>query len=215
MRLQILVAEALAVHDAGAEVLDEDVGVAHQAADELDAARLADVDADAALVAVEALEVGAADVRRQAAGAVGVADRVAAAGLLDLDHVGAHVAEQGRAPRPGGLVRHVDDADAGERASGGCGHVDCATNPEAEGSTTGRGPARGSTGECGRVSAAGFGRRVGAGIGRLDGGQNAHALLHRILPFALSGDQGKRIWTSFVPLGPHVTHEFARPPVRQ
>ena len=101
---QILVAEPLAIHHAGAEVLHEDVGVAHQAADELDAAGLADVDADAALVAVEALEVGPADVRRQAAGAVGVANAVAASGLLDLDHVGAHVAEQRRAPGPGRLM---------------------------------------------------------------------------------------------------------------
>ena len=65
---------------------------------------LADVDADAALVAVEALEVGAADLGRQPAGAVGVADAVAAPGLLDLDDVGAHVAEQRGAPRPGGLM---------------------------------------------------------------------------------------------------------------
>ena len=110
---QVLVTEVFAVHHAGAEVLDEHVGVAHHAPDQLDARRLADVDADAALVAVEALEIEPADVRRQAAGAIGVANAVAAAGLLDLDHVRAHVAEQRGAPRARRLVAHVDDSDAG------------------------------------------------------------------------------------------------------
>jgi hypothetical protein len=90
---QVVVAEALAVHHAGAEVLDEHVRVAHQAADQLDTGRLADVDTDAALVAVQPLEVEPADLRRQAPGAIGVADAVAAPGLLDLDDVRAHVAE--------------------------------------------------------------------------------------------------------------------------
>src|SRR5207247_10630829 len=79
------------------------------------ARRLADVDREPALVAVQALEVEAADLGREAAGAVGVADAVAAPRLLHLDDVGAQVAEQRRAPRARRLVREVDDADARQR----------------------------------------------------------------------------------------------------
>src|SRR5262249_57508360 len=50
---------------------------------------------------------------------VGVADAVAAPRLLDLDDVGAHVAEERRAPGPRRLMAHVDDADARERSAGG------------------------------------------------------------------------------------------------
>src|SRR4030095_14904576 len=114
----------------------EDVGIAHQAPHQLDAARLADVDADAALVAIEPLEVGAADVRRPVPGAVAVPDAVAAPGFLDLDHIGAHVAEQGRAPRPRRLMGHVDDADPRESASvRSAVHAKLATNPGQGGST--------------------------------------------------------------------------------
>src|SRR4029079_17783681 len=112
---QVVVAELLAIHHAGPEVLDEHVGVAHQAWSELPPARLADVDANAALVAVQTLKIEPADMGRQATGAVGVPDAVTASGLLHLDHIGAHVAEQRRAPWPRGLMGHVDDADAVER----------------------------------------------------------------------------------------------------
>src|SRR5205809_642632 len=53
--------------------------------------------------------------RREPAGAVGVADAVAAARLLHLDDVGAEVAEERRAPGTGGLMAQVDHADARER----------------------------------------------------------------------------------------------------
>src|SRR4029450_6692795 len=102
-----------------AEVLDEHVGAAHQTARQRDARVLADVDGDRPLVAVEALEGAPADLGRQAAGAIRVTNAVAAAGLLDLDHVGAHVPEQRGAPWTRRLVAEVDDVDAGERAGAG------------------------------------------------------------------------------------------------
>src|SRR5439155_1553433 len=85
------------------------------ALDQRGARRLADVDREPALVAVQAREVEAADLGREAAGAVGVADAVAASRLLHLDDVGAQVAEQRRAPGARRLVREVDDADARQR----------------------------------------------------------------------------------------------------
>jgi len=42
--------------------------------------------------------------------------RVAAVGVLHLDHVGAQIAEQHRAVRARELVREVEDAEAVERA---------------------------------------------------------------------------------------------------
>ena len=104
----------MAFHHAGAEVLDQHVGLRGETPDERRARLLADVDGHAALVAVESLEVEATHLRRQAAGSVGVANPIAAAGLLHLDDVGAEVAEQRRAPWTGRLVAQVDHADAGE-----------------------------------------------------------------------------------------------------
>src|SRR5262249_14539229 len=48
-----------------------------------------------------------------------VADRVAAARLLDLDDVRAEIAEEGRCPGPGGLVAEVEHRDPGERRRAG------------------------------------------------------------------------------------------------
>src|SRR2546425_4853503 len=108
-------AEAVALHHAGAEILDQYVRLRDQPAHQRGARLLADVDGEPTLVAVQPLEVEAADLGREAAGAVGVADAVAAAGLLHLDDVGAQVAEQRRAPRARRLVREVDDTDASQR----------------------------------------------------------------------------------------------------
>src|SRR5262249_60252717 len=129
-----LPAEAVPIHDAGTEVLDQHVGAAHQAPPQRRAGLLADVDGEAALVAVQALEVEPADLRRKAARSVGVADAVAAPRLLDLDDVGAHVAEERRAPGPRRLMAHVDDADARERSAGGSFVHPCRAGP------TGAGP---------------------------------------------------------------------------
>src|SRR5262249_35866022 len=100
-------------------VLHQHVRAPHQTPHQGRTRLLADVDREAALVAVQALEIEAADLRRQAAGAVGVADAVAPSRLLDLDDVGPHVTEERGAPRPRPrrLVAPVDDADAGQCAA--------------------------------------------------------------------------------------------------
>src|SRR6478672_5948400 len=86
---------------------------------------MAEVDPDAALVAVDREVVGrgpravgvAADPRRPP-----TARRVAL-GRLELDHVGAEVAQEHRAVRPGEDRRAVDDAQAGEGTRGDLWHA--------------------------------------------------------------------------------------------
>ena len=88
-RASDVVAEAELLHRAAPEVLDQHVGVAHQAQQDLAALRLLEVERDAALVAVQHQER-----RRDAVDArLAIAARVVAAGqLLDLDDVGAESA---------------------------------------------------------------------------------------------------------------------------
>ena len=114
-----LPAEAGALDGAGGEALHQHVGAREQPAEGLGAGRRANVERDVALVAV------ALDLRRHplvdGSGAVGdarVGDERARQGSprerLDLDHVGAHVAEQRGAERAGPHLGEVDDPDAGE-----------------------------------------------------------------------------------------------------
>src|SRR5690606_28850045 len=86
--------EAPALHRAGPEVLDEHVVLERQAPGQLAAARLAQVQRDAALVARDAAPPvrGAALVER-APGPDGIA-----LGRLDLDDLGPEVREQGAGP---------------------------------------------------------------------------------------------------------------------
>src|SRR3954454_3250869 len=107
--VQVLPGEAEPVHDARAEVLDQDVGAVHELAEDLLALVRLHVEGEAPLVAVEHREVQRVHVRQIAQLAAG---HVAAAGLLDLDDVGSHPREELRADRAGLHVRHVEDADA-------------------------------------------------------------------------------------------------------
>ena len=69
-----------------------------------------EVEGDALLAAVEALEVDGvlvAGVRRHVAG-----DVAACVGVLDLDDLGAHVGEMQGAPRARAVLLEGDDADA-------------------------------------------------------------------------------------------------------
>ena len=94
--LKALPGEALPVEHAGAEILDDDVAAPDQLLDHRLALRRLQVDGDAALVRVQHREieaVGALHVLQLAAG------DVAAAGHLDLDHVGAHPRQQLRPGR--------------------------------------------------------------------------------------------------------------------
>ena len=111
-RAQRVAVEPPARHQPGTEGLEQHVGALGQPARQLAVALVAEVERDRALVAVQA-EV----VRRLA-----VAPRrtpgarvVAAVGPLDLDHVGAEVAEQHGGERPGEHAREVRDEESVER----------------------------------------------------------------------------------------------------
>src|SRR5262245_55232625 len=106
--MQRVVADAEPVGDAGAEALDEHVGVDRQAVDRLHPARVAQVQRERALVAVgdPAERRGVAHAR--VIGAHGVAD----ARLLDLEHVGAEVGQERGRERSREEPREVEDLDA-------------------------------------------------------------------------------------------------------
>ena len=93
-----------------ADVGDEDVRRGDEAREDVPRARLAQVDGDAALVAVQAQEGGALVAAAGAEVAAVVADE-----RLDLDDVGAEVPEQGRGVGAREHGGEVEDADAGER----------------------------------------------------------------------------------------------------
>ena len=94
------------------EVLDQDVDVREQLAEEPSPFVLPDVERDAFLVAIEREERHRHAVRRR----IAVPSLVAAARRLHLDHLGAEVGQDRGAERPGEEARQVEDADAGERA---------------------------------------------------------------------------------------------------
>ncbi len=123
---QDVVIEAEAGEATRPEVLDEDVAAGQQAAQHLGTVGLVQVERDRALVAVDREVVG-----RGPRVVGGVADpgwapatgRIAL-GRLDLDDVGAEIAEEHRAVRAGEDRRRVDDPQAGERTRPGRGwHV--------------------------------------------------------------------------------------------
>ena len=113
--VDVLPGEPHAVERAGREVLHQHVAMLDQALDDLLALGMLGIDRDRALVAVEHREI-------EAVGPFHVtqltARNVADARPLDLDHVGAHIAEQLGAGRAGLHVREVEDAHAVERLAG-------------------------------------------------------------------------------------------------
>ena len=115
---QALVADAEPVHHAGAEALEQHVGLAHEPQQHLAPGLGLEVDADRALVAVEREEerragarLGALVARRRPAHVV------AQPRVLDLEHVGAEVGQQPGAEAAGQQPREVEHADAVERAA--------------------------------------------------------------------------------------------------
>ena len=112
---QRLVAQTQAVHDAGPEVLRHDVRRLRHAPEHRLALVRAQVQGDAALVAVQRQEA-AGDVVGQAR--THAPRVVAGAGPLDLDDVGAHVGQQHGAHGAGHDLRQVQHFDAGQRAGG-------------------------------------------------------------------------------------------------
>ena len=109
--MQLLVAQAVFRQRADLEVLHQDVAAGDQLQRDLLAFRLADIQRDRLLVAVDADEIGAflvpgIDRRREAARVV------AGARPLDLDHVGAQVGQHLRAGRPCQHTGQVENAQA-------------------------------------------------------------------------------------------------------
>ena len=107
-------ADADLVDHAGAQVLDQDVGGLAQPVQLLDVAGRLEVERDRALVAVLAVEVerGHAVRPERRTPDAGV---VAAVGLLDLDHVRAHVGQQHAGEGTGQGLAHFDDAHSFKR----------------------------------------------------------------------------------------------------
>jgi hypothetical protein len=100
------------LHDARPEVLDDHVRVGDELAQQLLPLRAAEVQGDRALVAGDHLPPQAVALAVPAVRAGRVAVRV-----LDLEHVGAHVAQQHRSDRCGVDRADVEDLDPVERAA--------------------------------------------------------------------------------------------------
>ena len=114
---ELLLAQPEAGERAGAEVLDDGVGPRGEAAQDALPTFGLEVEREAALPGVEVEEEPAALGMRLVVGEGAGAPRgVAAVGPLDLDHVGAVVAEQLGAVRAGDPLREVEDAQTVEGA---------------------------------------------------------------------------------------------------
>jgi hypothetical protein len=91
---------------AGPKILDENVGGLDQFVEKLAILVLRRVEGDRALVAIVRLIVGTIQTALEGA------ERVAAAGALDLDHVGAEIGQIHRRRRAGDEGSHLDDPEA-------------------------------------------------------------------------------------------------------
>src|SRR5262249_12015476 len=109
------VADAELVHHAGAEALDDRIGVAREPQERVATADSLEVESKAALVAVD----HAIDRRGRARGRAGrepeTARVIPLARVLDLDHIGPEVGEVQRAGRAGQQAREIEHAQTRER----------------------------------------------------------------------------------------------------
>src|SRR5262249_197319 len=103
--------EAETLHDSGAKVVHDHVGLLREPVDRLAAEGRAHVDGDASLVAIETPEDRALAALVQHVHA----REVARAGTLDLDDVGAEVSQHLGRARPQLDLGEVQHDDAGER----------------------------------------------------------------------------------------------------
>jgi hypothetical protein len=112
-RAQPLVSEVPALEGAGAEALDQDIspGRLDQAAEQRLPGRLAERQGDRLLVAGKLLP----GERNAVLAAPEMAALVAADRVLDLDHLGAEIAEDHGDGRAGDDLPAIDDGDAAER----------------------------------------------------------------------------------------------------
>jgi hypothetical protein len=124
------------------EARDHHVGPREQAVEERAAVQPREVDADAPLVAAEVLDEEVPSRRAgHEAGRDEAAHRIARARVLDLDDVGAPVAEDRRGGRNEAPVRHLDDPHAREHVPHG------RTVGEGSGSSQARGRVRPAAGK--------------------------------------------------------------------
>src|SRR5207237_2931924 len=110
--LEALPGEALAIEHAGAEILDDDVAAPNQLLDHRLAFGRLQIDGDAALVRVQHREieaVGASHILQLTAG------DVAAAGHLDLDHIGTHPGQELGPGRTGLDMAQIEDPHTFQR----------------------------------------------------------------------------------------------------
>ena len=114
---QHLVAETHALHDAGGEVLDDDVARAQQPRATASASRMLQVERRGSLSLVVLVEVAAAVRTRLEVGERRQQARDAGASRLDADHLGAEMRELQRAERARPHPGEVGDPDAGERST--------------------------------------------------------------------------------------------------
>ena len=106
------VVDAESALDIGTVVLDDDVGAFDEAEENLDGLGLLEVESQGALVAVQVEEVGGLAATGHALGLAG--DRR----LLDLEHVGAPVAELSGGGGSGAGAGEVEDEEVVERQVG-------------------------------------------------------------------------------------------------
>src|SRR4029079_16221107 len=108
---ELPVREARPVRLVAAEVREDGVRGTDEILEDRPRLRVAEIERDAALAAVERLEeervLGLLERRHVPA------DVTAARGVLDLDHLGAEVRELQRRPRPGAELLDREDANAG------------------------------------------------------------------------------------------------------
>ena len=108
-------AQTPALQRAGAEVLHDDVGLVDELKEQLAAAFGTQVEGDGLLVAGVH---GPEEVVPVEFGLSPGAQRIGFAGQLDLDDLGAHVAEQSPGERPGDQRAELQNPDAVQRTSG-------------------------------------------------------------------------------------------------
>ena len=120
MRGQALVVDVQALGDAGGEVIEHHIGVAHQFIKEVEPRRRLQVNGHGALVAVQGEKVGAHAANGIARVVLKQPSRpLAAAGRLDLHRVATEVGQNHPRIGPGHHVREVDEADASQRLGRG------------------------------------------------------------------------------------------------
>src|SRR5690606_25651557 len=109
---ELFVVQAPRLHDARREVLDHNVADGDEALEDVEAERVADVEENALLVAVEVVEeAGVVERRGVADDGPPEPDGIDRLGVFDADHLGAEVGEDPGGSGPGDDPGEVADTD--------------------------------------------------------------------------------------------------------